>query len=204
MHISWLGQTCVKLQTKNMDKDVLLLIDAYKPEQGDFPRSFSPDIALFSGGGNNVATLSQDPFVINTFGEFEIKNVIIYSLPGGENNLVFKFGAENMTIVHLGKLTKNLENGNLEKILNPDILFVPIGGEPNYLDNKTILSLITSLEPRVIIPIGYKCDTEPNAKAISAFVSEIGLKPETTGKKIIIKAKDLPQEETKLIILEKE
>ena len=128
----------------------------------------------------------------------------MYSLPGGDNNYVFKLGAENMTIVHLGKLTKNLENGDLEKILSPDILFVPVGGGPNYLDLKIVASLTNTLEPRIIIPIGHKCDTEPDAKAISAFIAEIGLKPENAEKKIIIKEKDLPQEETKLIVLEKE
>ena len=44
---------------------------------------------------------------------------------------------------------------------------------------------------------------DPKAKPVSDFIKELGLKPEVTDKKIIIKAKDLPQEETKLYILEK-
>ncbi|MEK9132693.1 MAG: MBL fold metallo-hydrolase, partial [Patescibacteria group bacterium] len=75
MHISWLGQTCVKLQTKNLDQDVTILIDAYKPKTGEFPRSFSPDVVLFSDGTDNAATLSQDPFTVNSLGEVEVKNI---------------------------------------------------------------------------------------------------------------------------------
>ena len=35
------------------------------------------------------------------------------------------------------------------------------------------------------------------------FMKELGLKPDTIEKKVIIKKKDLPQEEMKLIVLEK-
>jgi hypothetical protein len=52
--------------------------------------------------------------------------------------------------------------------------------------------------------VAYHCDTDPDAAPVTAFIKELGLKPEATEKKVIIKKKDLPQEETKLIVLEKE
>ena len=104
----------------------------------------------------------------------------------------------------MGRLNKPLENGDVEKILSPDVLLIPVGGGPNYMEPKEAATLAASLEPRVIIPIAYNCDTDPEAKPVSAFVKELGLKAEATEKKVIIKKKDLPQEETKLIILEKE
>ncbi|MFH1789584.1 MAG: MBL fold metallo-hydrolase [bacterium] len=204
MHISWLGQTCVKIQTKNINVDSTIVINAYKPKKGSFPRYFSPEIALFSSGMDNTATLSQNPFVISTLGEFEMQGIVIYSLPDDENNRIFKLVSEGMTIVHLGKLNKNIENSRLEKIMNPDILFIPVGGRPNYLERKMAASLATAIEPRIIIPIGFKCDTDPDSKPISMFVDEAGLKPENQTKKIIIKKKDLPADETKLIVLDKE
>ncbi|TAN33617.1 hypothetical protein EPN28_02295 [Patescibacteria group bacterium] len=204
MHISWLGQTCVKLQTKNLDEDVVILIDAYKPKRGEFPRNFGPAIAMFSSGAENAATVSQNAFTVDTLGEFEIKDCMLYSMPGGADNFVFKIGAEGLSVVHLGRLKKPLENGELEKILSPDILFVSVGGGPDYLEPKDAAAMITALEPRVIIPTGFKCDTDPDAKPLSAFISAIGLKPESAEKKVIIKKKDLPQEETKLCVLEKE
>lgn len=204
MHISWLGQTCIKLQTKNQDKDVIILIDAYKPKKGDFPRNFSPDIALFSQGQDNSATVSPDTFVVDSLGEMEVKNVMIYSVPGFEGSVIYKLNAENLNMVHLGRLRKPMENSEMEKIMSPDILFIPVGGDESYLDAKTAAELANTLEARIIIPIAYNCDTDPDAAPITAFIKELGLKPEATEKKFIIKKKDLPQEETKLMVLEKE
>ncbi|OGH92723.1 MAG: hypothetical protein A2534_01900 [Candidatus Magasanikbacteria bacterium RIFOXYD2_FULL_39_9] len=204
MHISWLGQTCVKLQTKNLDKDITVLIDAYKPKKGEFPRNFSPDVALFSHGLEDTATVSQDTFTVSSLGEMEVKNLMIYAIPGLGEGVIYKLNAEGLNIVHLGQLKEAPATGLLEKIMSPDILFIPVGGGPNYMDAKSAAALVNTLEPRLIIPMAYHCDTDPDAAPITAFIKEAGLKAETGEKKIIIKKKDLPQEETKLIVLEKE
>lgn len=204
MHISWLGQTCVKLQTKNLDEDVVVLIDAYKPKKGDFPRSFTPQIALFSHGTENAATLSQDPFVLDTIGECEIKNTGVYSFPSNDsNNLIFKIATEGLLVVHLGKLTKKIDDSLLEKIGDPDILILPVGGNDEYLSPEDAADVVNAIGPRIVIPVGYQCDTEGSAMPVSDFIKAVGLVPDTTDKKLIIKKKDLPAEETKLMILEK-
>ena len=207
MHINWLGQTCVKLQTKNLkDEDVVILIDAYKPEAGEFPRSFSPQIGLFSAGTEGAVTLSQDPFVVDTLGEVELKDAMIYAVPGpiDTSEIVFKIIAESLTIAHLGRLNKKLNTETIAKLGNPDILFIPVGGDKNNtLTAEDAAAIVTALEPRIIIPIAYQCDTDPKAAPISDFIKTLGLKPEATDKKFIIKKKDLPQEETKLYIFEK-
>jgi len=206
MHINWLGQTCVKLQTKNLkDEDVVILIDAYKPPSGDFPRSFTPQLAIFSIGDRAAkATLSQNPLVIDTLGECESRDAMVYSLAGPENSadLIFKIIAEGMTIVHLGRINRKLTSDTIGQIGSPDILFLPVGGAP-YLDPEVAAQIVTTLEPRIVIPLGHHCDTDPKAGPVSDFIKNMGLKPEATEKKIIVKKKDLPQEETKLIILEK-
>ena len=204
MHISWIGQTCIKIQTKNHDKEVAILFNPYKPTKGNFPRSFSPNIALFSSGTKNTTTLSQDPFVIDTAGEFELRNVVIYTIPHHKNNHIFKISTEEMVIVHLGNLNKKVEGKALENIMSPDILFIPVGNSEKYLDPKQAAALANELEPRIIIPIGHKCDTEPEVLAVSKFITEIGLRPDNGDNKVIIKKKDLPAEETQLIVLDKE
>lgn len=203
MHLSWLGQTCVKIQTKFQDQDVAVLIDAYKPEGGEFPRSFSPTIALFSTGLENAATLSQDPFVMDTLGECEIKEAMITAFPSASGTIMFKINAEQINVVHLGPLAKKPDIAELEKMGSIDILFVPVGGGKKYLSAEDAASIITALEPRVVIPMAYQSDSDKAAAPVSAFIKELGLKPEITDKKIIIKKKDLPQEDMKLMILEK-
>ncbi len=204
MHISWLGQTCVKIQTKNKkDEDVVILIDPYKPGTGDFPRSFTPNIGVFSHGQKESAPLSQNPFIMDTLGEIESKDVMIYALAGDGDNIIHKINAEGLNLVHLGKMVKKIDESKLEKIGLVDILFVPVGGKGAYLNPEEAAQIVTSLEPRVVIPMGYQCDTDQKVGPLSDFIKEIGIKPDTTDKKLIIKKKDLPQEETKLMILEK-
>lgn len=207
MHINWLGQTCVKLQTKNLkDEDVVILIDAYRPATGEFPRSFSPQVGLFSHGQDGAVTLSQDPFVLDTLGEIEQKDTMIYALPGPSNSgaVVFKLLSEGLTIAHLGSISQKLNTETIAKLGSPDILFVPVGGEKNgTLDAEDAVATVTALEPRIVIPIAYQCDTDPKAAPVSDFIKHLGLKPEITDKKVIVKKKDLPQEETRLYILEK-
>lgn len=203
MHLSWLGQTCVRLQTKYRDDDVVALLDAYRPADGSFPRSFSPALATFSRGADNAATMSQDPFVLDTLGEIELKEIIATGTASDEHNIIFKIHAEGLSVVHLGRLNKKPDLDQLEALGAIDILFVPVGGGEQYLDAADAAEIVTALEPRVVIPMGYQCDTDPKAKPLSEFIKELGLKPELTDKKIIIKKKDLPQEETKLYVLEK-
>lgn len=210
MHISWLGQTCVRLQTKFNDEDVVTIIDPYRPTEGEFPRSLSPQIALYSHGEEGSITLSQNPFVLSTLGECEIKEVMINTLPGTEGNIIFKILAEQISLVHLGRMSKKPELEELEKLGTIDILMLPVGGLPtgqaggkNYLSAEDAATLITALEPRIVIPIAYHSDTDKNAKPVTDFIKESGLKPDKTEKKFIFKKKDLPQDETKLMILEK-
>jgi len=185
-----------------MDEDITVIIDGYKPSTGEFPRSFSPQIALYSHGEDNVTTLSQEPFIISTSGECEIKGVMCYSHPC-QDGQVFKINSENLNLIHLGKITKKLDAEIIEKLGTPDILFVPVGGTPNYLSLNDVADMITAMAPRIVIPIAYQCDSDPKAGTLSDFIKIVGLKPDVTDKKIIIKKKDLPAEETKLMVLEK-
>ena len=201
MHLTWLGNTAVKLQTKNLNEEVTILINPYKPDEGDFPRNLAAQLALFSQGQKGSITLTQDPFVIDTLGEMEVKKVMVYALPA-HDQVIFKINSEDLNIVHLGMLNKKPEASILEKIGTPDVLFIPVGGAP-YLDIKDAADLVTTMEPRIIIPIAYQSENDPKLKPLDAFLKEVGLKPDITDKKIIIKKKDLPQEETKLMVLEK-
>lgn len=203
MHISWLGQTCIKLQSKFKDEDVITVIDPYRPDSGEFPRSLSPQIALFSNGEENGITLSQSPFVLSSLGECEIKEVMITGFPSEDGNIIFKIMAEQLSLVHLGRLKKKPDIAELEKIGHIDILFIPVGNSEQYLSPEDATNLVTALEPRIVIPIAYQCDTDKRAMPVSDFIKESGMKPDQTDKKFIIKKKDLPQEETKLMILEK-
>lgn len=205
MHISWLGATAVKLQTKPFDEDITIIIDPYRPSTGNFPRSFTSQLALFTHGTEGAITLSGNPFILDTPGECDVKGILVSAIKGDRpENIMFRIDTESMSLAHLGLVTKPLTEKQCELLSDIDILFVPVGGTDSY-DAEAAIKAVNDLEPRVVIPIAYQSDTNPTAAPVDAFLKEMGHagngKPEP---KVILKKKDLPTEETRVIVLEKE
>lgn len=204
MHISWLGSTAIKLQVKPFDKDVTILIDPYKPETGVFPRSLMAEIAIYSHEEKGSITVSGDPFVITHPGEWEIQKVLMAATQShSPNDIMIRLDVEDMSIAHLGRSNTPLTDTQLDILSGVDILFVPVGGKDCY-DPEAAVKAINMIEPRVVIPMGYKSDNDPDAKPISEFIKAIGAKAEEEEKKVIIKQKDLPQDDMRVIVLHKE
>lgn len=204
MHISWLGNTAVKIQAKPFDKDVVVVIDPYRQEKGNFPRSLAPNIGLYTRGMKNSITLSGEPFVLDAPGECEHDGVLISSVQGHEaGTTMMRIDAEQLSVGHVGFIKKQLDDKQLEILADVDVLLVPVG-HPDGLDNEMAIKVINSVEPRIIIPIAYYSDNDPHAKPIDSFLREMGVKENKPESKIIIKKKDLPQEETQVIVLSKE
>jgi len=62
--------------------------------------------------------------------------------------------------------------------------------------------VIAQLEPRIIIPMHYKIPgLKVDIAGVDAFVKELGLKP-TNEEKLKISKKDLPSEDTELVIFD--
>ncbi len=204
MHISWLGGTAIRIQTKPADADITLLIDPYRPRTGAFPRSLAPHIALFTRGEKDAITLSGNPFVLSTPGECETKGVLISAVYGeNADHLLVRFDAEGLSGAHLGLTKKPLTDTQLEIVGDVDILFLPIGAKDAY-DAEEAVRVVNAVEPRIVIPIGFKSDIDPDAQTADAFLREMGVKADKPEPKIILKKKDLPQEETRVMLLQKE
>jgi L-ascorbate metabolism protein UlaG (beta-lactamase superfamily) len=205
MHISWLGNTAVRIQVKPFDKDVDVVIDPYRPTAGEFPRNLSTNIGLYTRGSENSITLSGNPFILDTPGECETKGVLITAVQGNEEGqIMFRLDTEQLSVAHLGLTDKPLTDLQLEALSGVDILIVPVGGK-NCYDAETAAKAVNAIEPHIVIPIAYKSDNDPNAEPVEKFLKEMGVagkvQPE---KKTIIKKKTLPQEETQVILLSKE
>jgi len=204
MHISWLGNTTIKIQVKPFDKDVTVVIDPYKPEKGAFPRSLTPEIGLYTRGQKNSVTLSGNPFILDTPGECETKGVLITASQGEKaNDVKFRIDAEQMSVGHLGLVNKPLTDKELEVLADVDILLIPVGGNDCY-DAETAVKVANRIEPKIIIPIAFKSDNDPKAKSVDDFLKEMGVSNSAPEKKFIIKKKNLPAEETQVVVLSKE
>ncbi len=204
MHISWLGNTAVKIQVRPFDKDVTVVIDPYKPEKGAFPRSLTPEIGLYTRGQKNSVTLSGNPFILDTPGECETKGVLITTVQGEKaGDVKIRIDAELLSVGHLGLANKQLTEKELEVLADVDILLVPVGGD-NCYDAQAAAKAVNSIEPKIIIPIAFKSENDPSAKPVEDFLKEMGVSNGAPEKKFIIKKKNLPAEETQVIVLSKE
>ena len=180
------------------------MVDPYKPAEGTFPRSLTPHIALYTRGEENSTPLSGTPYILATPGECETKGVLLTAVYGdGKDHLFFRIDAEGLSMAHLGRTKKQLTESDLETIGGVDVLFLPIGGADCY-DVEEAVKVVNAIEPHIVIPMAFKSDNDPDAKGPEAFVREMGGTVGKPEKKVILKKKDLPQEETTVIVLEKE
>lgn len=204
MHIHWLGKTFIKLQMKPTDTDVTVLIDPYSSTKGAEPRSLLADIVIRTQGiGKETITLQGTPFELTGPGEIETHGVLIAAAQGNDtDSTMVRLDAEGISLGHLGWTNKQLSDKQLEVLSGVDILLVPFGAEGVY-DTEGAMKAINSIEPRIVIPMAYHSDNDPEAKPVTEFLKEFGSAPDPE-KKVIIKKASLPTEETQLILLEKE
>lgn len=212
MYITWLGQSCFKLQDKIGSDGVMLVTDPYSDDTGLKMPRFEADIVTVSHGHfdhNNTDAIRGKPFIINTAGEYEIKGVFIEGVEawhdeknGGERgeNIIYRIEMEDISITHLGDLGHILDAKQLEKLEGTDILLIPVGGKYTINAAKAV-EVISQIEPRIVIPMHYQV---PNLKVdldgVEKFIKELGLKPRQEDKLKITK-KDLPQEDMELVVL---
>ncbi|MFA6918807.1 MAG: MBL fold metallo-hydrolase [Patescibacteria group bacterium] len=212
MIIQWIGQSCFKIQTKNNGNEVTIVTDPYDDKTGLKMPKIQADIVTVSHNHhdhNNLDAIKGDPFVINTPGEYETKEVLIYGIPsyhddkkGSErgNNTIYKLVSEEIHLAHLGDLGQTLTDEQLEKIGTVDVLMIPVGGKYT-IDYKKAIEVISQLEPRIVIPMHYKIDgLTSDVATVDEFIKNCGLPLEKMDKLKILK-KDLPPDTTKLVIL---
>jgi L-ascorbate metabolism protein UlaG (beta-lactamase superfamily) len=213
MMISYLGQSCFKLQDKLGPEGVTLVTDPFNKELGLKVPNFEADIVTVShqhADHNNSAALRANPFIIDTPGEYDFKGVMVQGIEtfhdtkgGAERgkNIVYRIEMDDLTIVHLGDLGHVLTDEQLEQLDDVDILFIPVGGH-HTIDAKTAVEVIGQLEPRVVIPMHYKLSgSKADLDPVEKFIKELGVEPRKE-EKLKIAKKDLPQEGMDLVVLE--
>lgn len=211
MNISWYGGRCIRIESKEGS----ILIDPFDPKDvGLRGPNIKDDLVLISEYAPTKGVLERindDAFVIRGPGEYErkgiaVKGFVAYadSQKGKELGLctIYMIVAEDMTICHLGALgQESLTAEQLEAIGDPDILFIPAGGQ-SALHPKEAAALAMQIEPKIIVPIMYAVPgASYDAEKLDKFTHEMGLTVEKMDKLRIAK-KALPVDQTQLIALE--
>ncbi|HOM68500.1 MAG TPA: MBL fold metallo-hydrolase [Candidatus Paceibacterota bacterium] len=204
MVINYYGLSYFKIETKNA---ILALNPFSKDEELKIEKvpKFKADICLISKDDkrfNNFKVLEGNPLILKEPGEYEIKDIFIKGITDfrlDSLNTIFEIKAEGITLLNLGVLKNpKLTDEILSKISELDVLIISIGKET--LDSKEAVSIINSLEPKIIIPISLSSGLKEKTEELSNFIKEISLKVETLDR-LSIKKNDLSIDEQKIVIL---
>ena len=186
MTITWYGQACFRLESK----DIRVLIDPFDKAIGlKLPRLNETIIAVTHDhhDHNNVENIDHQSFIIRGPGEYEKSGVQIVGISSFHDdeqgaqrglNTIYVIKIEGVTVCHLGDLGQHeLTAEQIEHIGSVDILMVPVGGVYT-IDGKQAVVVVKQIEPKIVIPMHYKVagltvDLEP----ATVFLKEIGIKP---------------------------
>jgi len=202
MTISWYGEACFLLENGG----VRILIEPPEKESGINPPRLKSDILIcrpnadIAGALNKPPSPEHDaPFIIDGPGEYEIKGVNVLGI-ADQANTIYNIEMDDVKICHLGFLNKDLDNEKMALINEPDIVLVPVGAGA-VLDAETAMKITNKIEPSIAIPMLYDIKNLKVKRApLSAFLKESEAK-ETSQPKLIVRKKDLIEEETKIMIL---
>jgi len=194
----------------------LIVIDPFSEEIGLKLPKLEADILLTSHNHpdhNNVRGIGGAPFLISGPGEYEIKEVYIQGIhswhdeEGGQKlgeNTIYTIEVEDLKLCHLGGFgQRELSASQLEKIGNVDILMIPVGGV-STIDSKVAQKIISQIEPKIIIPMHYelpRLKAKAKLEGLDKFLKIMGVKQIEPLNKLLIKKKDLSEEEMRIVVL---
>ncbi len=183
MDIRWLGGGCVELQAAGARVVV------------DPPAAPSPAVAAAIERADIVAVSRRgarpgdaDRRWVDGPGEYERAGVFVIgvrTLPArvgpideAQLNTAFVFGADDVTVCHLGALDHVPSEAELDALGRIDVLVLPVGAQ-GRLGPGQAAEIVGKLEPGVVIPLhgALPPDAAPPAErdALARFVTAMGV-----------------------------
>lgn len=188
MTLYWHGQNSLGIDSG----DNSLVVDPLDVEK-ELKSAKAANVVLLSLPEAVKLPAKTESFVINNPGEYDVKGFFIFGLGDFSGGIAYTIEAEGMRLAHLS-VNKELTDAQLEQLSDVDLLIIDVGSTED--SNEMAAKVVSQIEPRVVIPMGYGADKKP-----TTFLKEMGASDTEAQNKLNIKKKDLPQEETKIIIL---
>lgn len=187
--------------------DVSVVFDPFDQQSGwRLPRP-SADLVLSSDPRVKTSALSVksreggSPFFITAPGEYEVKGVFVYGIHATADSILYVAGIDDIYVGHLGTLDRTLTEHELDALGRIDVLLLPVGGGTT-LSPKSAIDVITQIEPRIVVPMMYKlAGVKADLRPIEDFLKEYGVKDAAREDKLKVLKKDLPADETKVVVL---
>jgi L-ascorbate metabolism protein UlaG (beta-lactamase superfamily) len=193
MKIKWYGHACFRIEGGGIS----VVTDPYTPEvAGLDPVDEPADVVVMSSATDSFHSCSSmvpgNPKVLNALeisrkGPVEVGGVMFEALPTMESlehkespdeNAIYRFELEGVSILHLGDLGNSLIEEQLDQLRgNVDVLLALTGGPPT-IELGDLDRAIEEIEPRVVIPMHYriprlKLDILPLEAFISRYPEDV-------------------------------
>jgi L-ascorbate metabolism protein UlaG (beta-lactamase superfamily) len=208
--ITWLGHAMFRLR----GRDATVVTDPYDRSLGLELARPKADIVTVSHDHphhNAAGTLKGEPRVLRGPGEYEIKGVFITGVgsfadnkKGAERgpNTIYLIELDDLIICHLGSLGHVLTTKQVEALSSVHVLLVPVDGRTT-LDAAKATEVISQIEPGIVVPMHYRTGPEASApdEGLEKFAREMGLKEWKAQDRLVVKASDMP-ETTSVVILD--
>jgi len=205
MQIQYFGLSSFKITTK----EATIITDPFHKDSGLTPPRGAADILVLAQKNSKlysaVSGISGDHFDISDPGEYDIKGVTVTGIPLKQEDkyiTIFLIESEDMRILNLTHIKEfNLTENELEELGEIDILILPVGGN-TVMSASAASKAVNEIEPKIVIPSHYKMPgLIIDVDDLNKFIKEMGGKKEEM-EKLTVKKKDLPEEGTKVVVLE--
>jgi len=166
--IEYFGHSSFGISNKD---GMQIVTDPYDPMLGYTFPTISTNLLTVSHDHfdhNNVAAVkSYDELINATTGSFKkdgIKVKGIFSYHDGSEgadrgtNTIYTYEINNIKVCHLGDLGHMLSQEQIDSIGKVDVLMIPVGGFFT-IESEEVISVINSLNPKVVIPMHYVTET---------------------------------------------
>lgn len=210
MIITYYGHSCFKLESG----ESVVITDPFPKKIGLKPFQGKADIVTVSHNHwdhNNISAIKGAPFIIAGPGEYEVRKIVIQGISSFHDkvkgkarglNTIYLIQLSQIRLCHLGDLGHDLEDHQLEKIGQVDILMIPVGGTFT-IDPQEAPKIINQIEPRIVIPMHYqlpKLKVGGKLAKVEKFLKEMGTSKAPV-EKLVVKKKDLVQGEIEVVVM---
>lgn len=207
MHISWHGHYTIKLQSG----DTTIVIDPHSSDTGLSAFRAKANIVALSNPADasmsQVSGIQGEPVVLSSPGEYALQGLTLHALgwhdAAGNERSLQRWQIEDIVLLYVGALDRDMTDPELQELekTNIDVLLVPVGGGSG-LTTKAALSLVSKIEPRIVIPIHYQLPgLKEKLEPVDQFAKEMGVDPAKREQKVILKHKNIPQDELATVLL---
>lgn len=202
MEITWLGRTCFRLK----GRERTVLTDPCPPSSGYRIGKQQADVVTLSRRDDDAYSyldgLSGAPRVLDAPGEYEVGGVLLTGIamkrPDGLRNVAFIVEIDGVKIAHLG-VPQASTPSLLDDFKGVDVLLLPVGGGQS-LAAAAAADVMTTIEPRVAVPMHYRTDGETSElDTIDKFLKETAARPEPQPRLTVTRSQ-LPSDLTVMVL----